>query len=64
MAMPAAERGGTLSTGRSKPAVGHAVDELVRAGVLIPLSKSSRNRSWEAADLLDLLAGIDASPGQ
>lgn len=49
----------TAVTGRSKPSVGQAVDELVGAGVLIALSESSRNRSWEAADLLDLLTGLE-----
>ncbi|MGI8751321.1 MAG: hypothetical protein ACR2MN_03240 [Acidimicrobiales bacterium] len=47
-------------TGRSKPAVGHAVDQLMAAGVLLGLSEAARNRAWEAAGLLDLLAGVDA----
>jgi hypothetical protein len=32
----------------------------VEAGVLRPLSKGARNRSWEAAGLLDLLAALEA----
>jgi Fic family protein len=50
----------TAVTGRSKPSVGQAIDELVGAGVLIALSDSSRNRSWEAVDLLDVLAALEA----
>lgn len=46
-------------TGRSKPAVGQAVDQLAGTGVLIPLSERARNRAWEAAGLLDMLAGLD-----
>lgn len=46
--------------GRSKPQVYEALEQLQTAGVLTPLSASRRNRSWEAAGLLDLLAGLDA----
>ena len=48
------------ATGRSKPVIGQAVDQLAAAGVLIGLSGGQRNRSWEAAGLLDLLAGLEA----
>ena len=53
----------TAVTGRSTPAIGQAVDQLVRAEVLVPLSEGPRNRSWEAADLLDLLAGLETTAG-
>ena len=48
------------ATGRTRPAVANAVDQLARCGVLLPLGESARNRSWEAAGLLDLIAGLEA----
>ena len=48
------------ATGRSKPAVNQAMQQLSAAGVLEPVSSSPRNRAWEAHGLLDLLAGLDA----
>jgi Fic family protein len=50
----------TAATGRSKPQVYEALRQLQAAGVLIPLSESQRNRSWEAVGLLDLLAGLES----
>lgn len=50
----------TTATGRAKSSTAVAVDQLVDAGILVPLSSSRRNRSWEAVGLLDLLAGLDA----
>lgn len=47
----------TAATGRSKSSTAVALDQLVAAGILIPLSDSKRNRAWEADGLLDLLAG-------
>jgi Fic family protein len=47
-------------TPRTKPAVNQALDQLVRAGVLKPLSEGRRNRLWEVEGLLDLLADLDA----
>lgn len=47
-------------TGRSKPAVNLAIDQLVGADVLVPLSEGKRNRAWEASGLLDLLSGLEA----
>lgn len=47
------------ATGRTKPAVGAAIHQLVEAGVLIPLSSSKRNRAWAAAGLLDLVVEMD-----
>lgn len=48
------------STGRSKPQIYQALEQLQEAGVLIPLSTARRNRAWEATGLLDLLAGLEA----
>lgn len=47
------------STGRSKPAVNQAIELLVGAGVLEPLSSGSRNRSWEPRGLLDLIEAVE-----
>lgn len=38
----------------------HAIAELEKAKVLLPLSQSKRNRSWEAAGLLELVASLEA----
>jgi Fic family protein len=46
-------------TGRVKSSVNAAIGQLVNVGVLIPLSEAARNRSWEAAGLLDLIAGLE-----
>lgn len=48
------------ATGRAKSAIHQALSELEAAGVLLPLSASTRNRSWEADGLLDLLARLEA----
>ena len=48
------------ATGRSKAPIYQALKELEEAGVLLPLSDSQRNQAWEAAGLLDLLAGLEA----
>lgn len=47
------------ATGRSKSSTAVALDQLVDAGVLLPVSASKRNRSWEAEGLLDLLTGLE-----
>jgi Fic family protein len=44
---------------RSKAVVNQALAELEQAGVLIRLGGGRRNRTWEAAGLLDLLAELD-----
>jgi Fic family protein len=49
------------ATARTKPAVNQAFAQLAEAGVLIPLGDSRRNRVWEAAGLLDMLADLDAA---
>jgi len=51
---------GMARTGRSRPRVQEAIDQLVDAGVLLPLSEGRRNRQWEAAGMLDLLADLEA----
>jgi Fic family protein len=48
------------ATGRAKPRVYQALESLEQAGVLLPLTKKRRNRSWEARGLLSLLEGLDA----
>ena len=48
------------STGRSKPAVNQAIEQLVVAEVLEPLSTGARNRSWEPVGLLDLVEGLES----
>lgn len=48
------------ATGRSKPQVYEGLRQLQAAGVLMPLSTSQRNRSWEAVGLLDLLSGLES----
>lgn len=48
------------STGRSKPQVYRALEQLELAGVLTPLSTRRRNQTWEATGLLDLLERLEA----
>lgn len=50
----------TAVVGRSKSSTAVAIDVLVDAGILVPLSESKRNRAWEADGLLDLLAGLES----
>jgi len=45
---------------RSKPQIYEALEQLESAGVLVPVSRAQRNRSWEAAGLIDLLEGLEA----
>jgi Fic family protein len=47
-------------TERAKSRVYEAIEQLVAAGVLLPLSEGRRNRWWEAAGLLDLIAQLEA----
>ena len=53
------------ATGRAKAPVYEALQQLVTAGVLVPVSTSPRKQSWEVAGLLDLLSDMDAgrAPG-
>ncbi|HEX9109425.1 MAG TPA: hypothetical protein VF832_19425, partial [Longimicrobiales bacterium] len=48
------------ATGRARAAIHQAMADLESAGILLPLSPARRNRAWEAAGLLDLLAGLEA----
>jgi Fic family protein len=48
------------ATGRSRPQIYRAFDQLEKAEVLLPLSAARRSRSWEANGLLDLLEGLNA----
>jgi Fic family protein len=48
------------ATGRSKGPVYVALDQLQQAGILIPLTTSRRNQSWEADGLLDLLERLES----
>lgn len=50
----------TAAMGRAKAAVYEAIEQLKGAGVLIPLSQSRRNQSWEAVGLLDLIAEMES----
>jgi hypothetical protein len=52
--------GAAAVTGRSKPQIYEALEQLQAAGVLVPLSTSRRNRSWEADGLLGLLERLEA----
>jgi len=51
---------GVTRVNRTKPAVNGAINQLVEAGVLIPLSTNRRNRAWEAAGLLELIARLES----
>ena len=51
---------GVAATGRTRPAVTNAVNELEAAGILHPLTESSRNRAWEATGLLDVIADLES----
>jgi Fic family protein len=50
----------TVATGRVKTAIYSAIEQLVAAGILTPLSPSKRNRAWEAAGLLHLIERLEA----
>ena len=50
----------TAITGRAKSRVYEAIEQLIGAGVLLPLSEEKRNRWWEAAGLLDLVGRLEA----
>ncbi|MQA00147.1 MAG: Fic family protein, partial [Dehalococcoidia bacterium] len=52
-----------VATGRTRPAVTNGIDELERAGVLIPLAESRRNRVWEPAGLLDVVTRLESGDG-
>lgn len=45
--------------GRSRPQVLRAIEQLVGAGVLTPISANRRNMAWEAVGLLDLVVQLE-----
>ena len=47
-------------TGGSPGSVNQAIDKLVEAGVLTPVSEAKKNRSWEAVGLLELITRLEA----
>jgi len=50
----------TAVTGRARSRVYEAIDQLIAAGVLLPLTEGKRNRWWEAKGLLDLIGRLEA----
>jgi Fic family protein len=48
---------------RSKAVVNSALVQLEEAGVLVRIGGGERNRTWEAAGLLDLLGALEAAAG-
>lgn len=48
------------ATNGARSSINIAIEQLVNAGVLIPLSGGKKNRSWEAVGLLDLIARLDS----
>ncbi len=48
------------ATTRAKAAVYQALEQLEKAGVLVPVSASRRNRVWEASGLLDLVERMES----
>jgi Fic family protein len=50
----------TAATQRSTGSIYDAIEQLVAAGILVPLSASRRNRAWEAEGLLDLIGGLES----
>jgi Fic family protein len=49
------------ATGRARSQIYQAIEQLQAAGVLVPLSESRRNQSWEAVGLIDLIEGMEAA---
>ncbi len=52
-------RTAVAATGRTRPAIVNALDQLTATGVLLPIAESPRNRAWEAAGLLELIVGLE-----
>ncbi len=51
---------GVAATGRIRPAVAQAIEQLEKASVLHPITPGRRNRTWEANVLVGLLANLEA----
>jgi len=47
------------ATRRTRPAIVNALQQLMDAGVLLPMTQSGRNRAWESAGLLELIVGLE-----
>jgi Fic family protein len=50
-----------VAVARTKAVVNQALAYLEQSGVLVRLSQGERNRTWEAAGLLDLLTGLEGA---
>ena len=50
----------SAASNRSKARTYEGIEQLVEAGVLLPLSQGRRNRSWESEGLLDLISRLEA----
>lgn len=50
----------TAVTQRSKSRVSEGIEQLLAAGVLVPLSSGQRNRWWEAAGLRELIGQLES----
>jgi Fic family protein len=48
------------ATGGARSSINIAIEQLVQTGVLIPVWQGKKNRSWEAAGLLDIIAHLEA----
>ncbi len=53
---------GIAATGRSKPAIGQAIEQLAAIDALTPISAGRRDRLWEARELLELIEEVETSP--
>ena len=55
-----------VAIGRVKTAIYDAIEQLVAAQILVPLSESKRKRSWEASGPPDLIERLEAGerPGR
>lgn len=50
----------TAIIGRAKGRIYEGIEQLVGAGVLLPVSEGSRNRWWEGAGLLEPMGQLEA----
>lgn len=48
------------ATGRTKPAVANAIEQMEASGILTRLTNSARNHAWEEEGLLDLIVALEA----
>ena len=52
---------GQQLTGKTRPAVTNAINQLAAAGILQPLNERKRGRVWECGELLDLVTDFEKS---